>query len=70
MDRTLAFLAHQPTDLLIDLFGYPVYLTDGEPLGDGWWYVRTDEPKRTSTTDRPNRAGAGQLGLIRTRRRG
>src|SRR5918995_6652606 len=27
------------TDLLIDLFGYPFYLADGEPLGDGWWYV-------------------------------
>jgi hypothetical protein len=28
------------TDLLIDLFGYPVYLADGQSLGDGWWYVR------------------------------
>lgn len=27
------------SDLLIDLFGHPAYLAEGESLGDGWWYV-------------------------------
>lgn len=31
----------QPDDaLLLDLFGHPFNLTDGERLGDGWWYTR------------------------------
>lgn len=28
------------SDLVIDLFGYPATLAEGQSLGDGWWYVR------------------------------
>lgn len=28
------------SDLLIDPFGSPAYLAEGQSLGDGWWYVR------------------------------
>lgn len=36
-----AYFDGQPdSDLLIDLFGYPAYLAEGDSLGDGWWYVR------------------------------
>jgi hypothetical protein len=54
------------TDLLIDLFGYPACLADGQPLGDGCWYVRrlTNLNERASQT--PNRAGAGSSAVIRT----
>lgn len=34
------FYGQPDRDLLIDLFGYPAYLAEGESLGDGWWYVR------------------------------